>query len=325
MNTINPDSPIPLYHQIAQLIRLRIESGELSHGDMLETLREAAEEWQVNFHTVRHAYAELARDGLIELLGSQGTRVVGLANKRRAQKRQLEHLESFLAETLRKAYTEYGLSPLKFANLIMSQGQFPEKARPRAYILECSQHQCEDLGRQMESFWNVNAIPLCLETVQELPDVVDGSHLVATHFHYNEIRLRWPQRLAEISFVTIKPSRQLYTTIKQKMIENPACKLTICEHDIPTAEVVAADISTLFSLNEFNFGIRILKGTTDVIKCRKNELLLFSPRVWGSLQDKQKLNKSYIEIRYLYDRDELEQIARKLEWLATPAPGPVAL
>jgi len=64
--TIDPDSPVPLYHQIAEQIRASIEAGELAPGDILEPLRKAAETWNVNLHTIRHANAALARTGLVE-------------------------------------------------------------------------------------------------------------------------------------------------------------------------------------------------------------------------------------------------------------------
>ena len=75
--SIDPASPVPLYHQIAESIRSRIAAGSLESGDALEPMRQAAERWGVNLHTVRHAYAALARDGLVETSrGARGTRVI---------------------------------------------------------------------------------------------------------------------------------------------------------------------------------------------------------------------------------------------------------
>ena len=64
--SIDPDSPVPLYYQIAESIRTAIESGSLRPGDALTPLGEAAESWGVNVHTVRHPYTSLARDGLLK-------------------------------------------------------------------------------------------------------------------------------------------------------------------------------------------------------------------------------------------------------------------
>ena len=59
---IDSGSPIPLYHQIAEAIRQQIENGDLSRGDALAPLREAAQFWGVNLHTVRHAMETLTLD-----------------------------------------------------------------------------------------------------------------------------------------------------------------------------------------------------------------------------------------------------------------------
>src|SRR5210317_255717 len=72
---IDPNAPTPLYLQIAEAIRERIRRGELASGESLEPLREAARTWNVNLHTVRHAYTALAREGLVETRGTRGTRV----------------------------------------------------------------------------------------------------------------------------------------------------------------------------------------------------------------------------------------------------------
>ncbi|MEE8587252.1 MAG: GntR family transcriptional regulator [Acidobacteriota bacterium] len=313
MNWIDPGSPVPLY-QIAQLIRERIESGELACGDILDPLREAAQEWQVNFHTVRHAYAELARDGLVEMRGPRGTRVVGAAGKIPTPGRQREQLDSFLTEVLQRAGREYGLSPLELTELIASREGLAKTARPRVHVLECSQHQCEDLSRQLEAIWKVDAIPFCLDGKEDLP----AQDLVATHFHYNEIRLRWPRRLAEVSFVSIFPPRDLWTEIKKRAGGN--FRLTVCERDQPTAEAVAADISALLPV-EYPIHTRVINPPEDILKRSQGELLLISPRVWGSLSDEQRQSERAIEVRYLYDPEELEETARRLGWTAQTAPG----
>jgi len=72
---IDPQSPVPLYHQIAEALRVSIEAGTLAPGDALQPMREAAERWGVAIHTVRHAYAALAREGLVK--PAEGARHTG--------------------------------------------------------------------------------------------------------------------------------------------------------------------------------------------------------------------------------------------------------
>lgn len=73
---INRDSPVPLYHQIAEGLRNAIAVGELAAGERLPSIRDAAGRWGVNLHTLRKAYGELAREGLLRVSSARGTEVV---------------------------------------------------------------------------------------------------------------------------------------------------------------------------------------------------------------------------------------------------------
>src|SRR4051812_924277 len=66
---LDPSSPIPLYHQLAEAVRAEIAAGTLEPGDRLPPLRVAADAWGVNLHTVRHAYRALADAGLVRTAG----------------------------------------------------------------------------------------------------------------------------------------------------------------------------------------------------------------------------------------------------------------
>ncbi len=310
MSEIDPNSPIPLYHQIAQLIRTRIQRGELAAGDSLEPLRAAAREWDVNFHTVRHAYAELARDGLVELRGPLGTRVVGVRSTAEKPDSHTSDLERFLAEVRARAQTDFGLSATQLASKLTRDTS--ERPRPTVYALECSEHQCEDLARQIESRWDVRALPWCYEREGDLP----GDHLVATHFHYNEVRLRWPDRLAKTCFVPIAPAPELRSEVERRLKGRKDFTLTLCERDQPTAEAVAADLSVVLPADALPFGVQVLEDPVKEIDAVKADLLLLPPRIWGSLSARQRDDDRLVEIRYVYDPRELREAARKLEWSA---------
>lgn len=74
--SLRPDAPLPLYHQIVVALRYRIATGNLEGGRRLPPLREAAVRWDVSYHTVRRAYAELEELGLVQRRRGAGTTVV---------------------------------------------------------------------------------------------------------------------------------------------------------------------------------------------------------------------------------------------------------
>src|SRR5215472_1473485 len=65
--------PDPLYRQIAEDLRQRIESGQLGHGDQLPTELELRERYDASRNTVRDAVKWLTTRGLIQTRPGQGT------------------------------------------------------------------------------------------------------------------------------------------------------------------------------------------------------------------------------------------------------------
>lgn len=72
---IHPSSGVPIYRQLMDQIRLLIASGRLSPGDLVPSVRQMAEELQINLMTVSKAYARLEADGILERDRGIGMRV----------------------------------------------------------------------------------------------------------------------------------------------------------------------------------------------------------------------------------------------------------
>jgi DNA-binding LacI/PurR family transcriptional regulator len=70
---IDRDSALPIAVQLAQQLRWLIVRGQASVGDRLPPVRELADELGINMHTVRAAYQDLSRAGLITSRPGAGT------------------------------------------------------------------------------------------------------------------------------------------------------------------------------------------------------------------------------------------------------------
>jgi GntR family transcriptional regulator len=84
---IDPRSPIPLYAQIAERVRLAIATGALGTAAALPSVRQLATELRVNPATVVQAYRDLEAQGFVEIRHGAGTFVRELAPGRRARER----------------------------------------------------------------------------------------------------------------------------------------------------------------------------------------------------------------------------------------------
>src|SRR3984893_16341421 len=63
----------PTYKRIQNVIRKRIEGGQLKPGDAVASERELAKMHKVSLMTARHALADLAREGMVERRHGSGT------------------------------------------------------------------------------------------------------------------------------------------------------------------------------------------------------------------------------------------------------------
>ena len=69
---IHTGSNTPIYRQITDQVRLAVASGRLMVDDQLPSVRALAEDLVINPNTVARAYADLAREGLIESRAGRG-------------------------------------------------------------------------------------------------------------------------------------------------------------------------------------------------------------------------------------------------------------
>ncbi|MGD8453149.1 MAG: GntR family transcriptional regulator [Phycisphaerae bacterium] len=64
--SVDPNSPVPIFLQIADHIRRSVAAGVYRPGEMIPSLRLLARELAVNPNTVQRAYEHLEREGLIQ-------------------------------------------------------------------------------------------------------------------------------------------------------------------------------------------------------------------------------------------------------------------
>src|SRR5512135_458901 len=70
---IDKDNKVPLYLQLTDLIKYYISTGEIKDKDQLPGVNVLARELRINFETVRKAYKELEKEGLLVTRRAKGT------------------------------------------------------------------------------------------------------------------------------------------------------------------------------------------------------------------------------------------------------------
>jgi DNA-binding GntR family transcriptional regulator len=73
MIEIDLHSPVPSYRQLADILRERIESGEIGPREALPSITFLVQETGLAVNTVRHAIRVLADEGFVYVIPGRGT------------------------------------------------------------------------------------------------------------------------------------------------------------------------------------------------------------------------------------------------------------
>ena len=82
MKLIEGTSRIPLYHQVVDILKLRIQDGTYAVGDKLPSEQEFTNEFGISRITIRKAISELISEGLVYSVRGKGTFVAEARIKR---------------------------------------------------------------------------------------------------------------------------------------------------------------------------------------------------------------------------------------------------
>jgi DNA-binding transcriptional regulator YhcF (GntR family) len=90
--SLNLESPVPAYRQIADDLRRHLVDEQLKPGDLLPPIRQLALDLGVHFNTVAIAYRLLADEGWLELKRRRGATVIARNTPRVVDRRQVDGL-----------------------------------------------------------------------------------------------------------------------------------------------------------------------------------------------------------------------------------------
>ncbi|MDQ0298062.1 GntR family transcriptional regulator [Salibacterium salarium] len=164
---IDKTSPLPIYYQIQEMIRGKIDSNEWEPGDMLPSERIFAESYDVSRMTVRQAVTELVNEGLLRREKGKGTFVLEPKIEQ-----TLQGLTSF-TEDMRKRGLKPGSKLVKY-NL----------DNPSLKFAEMLQMQGDQQLYEIKRLRLADEVPMALETtymnkelVGELPEDIENHSL----------------------------------------------------------------------------------------------------------------------------------------------------
>lgn len=109
----------PMYLQIMEQIRQKVAVGDWSEGQQMPSIRQLAADLRVSVITVKRAYLELEREGVIITQQGKGSQVA--ANAGLAAKLREKELEQQLERVIRLA-AELGIQPDQLEDRLREAG-----------------------------------------------------------------------------------------------------------------------------------------------------------------------------------------------------------
>lgn len=110
---IDSGSPTPIYQQIKLAIIQAIAMGEVKNGESLPSVRQLADDINVNMHTVNKAYNLLKQDGYISLSRRNGAII---CEKLEAGREDIDRILALIFQAATEAQAK-GIAKEQFLNV----------------------------------------------------------------------------------------------------------------------------------------------------------------------------------------------------------------
>lgn len=308
----DPQSPVPLFNQIADQLRWQVSTGALKPGTPLPATRDAATAWGVHRHTVGRAYRELRDSGLL-VAGAGGRLVVAPTPPAGPE---TPGVDSFLRETLDMARAQLGLSPSGLVTALRHHAG-ADIELDHACAIECTPDQCRDLERQIESHWRVATETFCLADGGAPPEMP----LVATLFHHEEIRERWPDRMGDTRFVAATVDPAMRALVEQAAPgERRHDVVLLVENDATRGLALSEDLEALLGPH-YPVRLEVRTHRRGVRTLPEAEVVLATPAAHAALDEEDRRRPDVIRVRFAIDPRDLGALGVVFGW----APRPLRL
>jgi len=175
---------IPIFKQIADQIRLMIETGQLVDGDRLPSSRLLAANLRINRNTVARAYRELRDSGCVESRRRNGM-VVTNASRARDEAAARQRARAVMASATHECIS-LGLSPDEVSSLAFHSAMQARQGQLRVSFVECNDERAEYFAAELSEILGLPVQPLVLERLE--PSSRDEDLILTTFFHLVEAR-----------------------------------------------------------------------------------------------------------------------------------------
>lgn len=206
---IDPQLDIPLYRQLVDMIHSAVKRGQLVTGQKLPTVQELSQTLSIARGTIKRAYDELERQGILEKVQGRGTFVCYEPPDTASRKAQA--MEAI--DTMLNRLEEMGFSPAEiniFLNLKLRQ-RAEQESCVKVAVVESAPELLDRMAAQLRRIEGVEVYVHLLESLRQYPFKLgdDFDLLVTTPEHLEYLRRIVPGKKSVITVALSPDSRCL--------------------------------------------------------------------------------------------------------------------
>lgn len=319
---VRKNSHVPVYVQLEEQLRFAVATGLLKDGERLPSIRELAQQLDVNVNTVSKVYRRLQEQGLIVTSGAKGAFVsssphgmgsrtgeLDVSRPRGSHEDLVGIVDNAIAEALKVGH--------KLADLQQIFNERIEAAQntadlPVVAFIECSEIQSRDYVQDLRTHLRASLQPVVLSDLEDQPGLVRSADLVVTTlFHLGQVK-DLVGKTKEVAGVVVN----LQVEILQQLSNLPAgTKLGgICrdEESVTTMQNSLQDICTK--------DVKISSCTmSDKMALQKlfsqADVLVYTPPCRDEIEKLAPGNLPRIEQRFEIDANSIRFLKEKIDYV----------
>ncbi len=314
--SIEKNSTVSIYQQLINQITRKVQNGELPSGKKLPTVRELADQLGIARGTVKHAYEELERKGIITMTRGKGTFIREQARQESSAKvRAMAAIERLLDEMESLSFSPQEIQ--MFFNLKMRERMECDDNVCIIFI-DCNPETLANIINQISVLPNIEAHKLLLNNALKEPFVIDdfADLVITTSTHMNQLSSVVSNKEKLVQVVTAPSSP---TVAKMAMIGGKSVGI-LCASET-YSHIILRSMQNLElsckNIETFLFGSAAHLDTflrhKDVLIV-PNDFLLFCSRTEGDLiRQADQLGKTVIRYNYQIDGGSFLNVQEKID------------
>ena len=286
---VDTANPYPAHEQIKERVRMALAFGELQPGDTLPSIRELGSELNIGPATVRRAYEELARAGILTISRSRRVivnRQLEYGGHREGRKQQVRNL----AETVLKRVLQLGIHPQSFALYLQHHVREAKDSDSLIVFGECNRVQAEQFASDMSQGWGVPVRGMDFDTLRRLSqrETQGMRYLCTVPFHYEEASRIARKHKLKVVTVSVRWDQNVLRRIGH-LAPGSRVGLVFKKRDLEEyGRLFVRQIESIFPNSGVDFGalaLEEIKPLEEWLERGEWQLLFFSNRIWDELPE----------------------------------------